>query len=117
MYSFPKDVDLSLLNGSTLEMICFNINQISLHFEKRASVIVESSLRYTQPGKTAQMLSPPVRQADIMQLIGRRIEHAASTATNSLLLSFGDAGQIECVASPDGYESYHLSFDGKTITV
>lgn len=41
MNKFPIDVDINVLDDHTLEMICFNANQIYFHFDGHISIIAD----------------------------------------------------------------------------
>ncbi len=64
----------------TLEMVCFNRNQIYLHFDNELTITIESSYIYK---KNAQEKSAPINlpvlQSELMGLAEHKITETASS--------------------------------------
>jgi hypothetical protein len=117
MYGLPKDFDGSSLIGRTLEMVCFNLNQISLHFGDHVMITVEGALTYQSVSGVVQKLSPPVVETNIMQLVGRELVRVVGSPGGTLSLTFDNGHIVECLDTSADYESYRISFGGQMIIV
>lgn len=98
-------------------MVCFNINQIYLHFDNHVTVTVESELDYKPASGAMQKLSPPVVETNMMQLVGRKVMRIAASPNGTLSLTFDNGHVVECLDVSANYESYQISFNGQTIIV
>jgi len=68
MYGLPKSFDASVFVGKTLEMLCFNVSQICLHFDNHTKITIEGTLTYQTTANTGliQKISPPVLSTNLM---------------------------------------------------
>jgi hypothetical protein len=118
MYGLPKDFDAPSLIGLTLEMVCFNISQIYLHFDHHVMITVEGTLTYqSKLNGNVQKLSPPVVETNLMQLVGHKVTHAVGTPDGTLSLTFDNGHVVECLDDSPDYESYQIAIGGKTVVV
>ena len=71
MFGLPENFDGTFFVGRTLEMICFNINQVFFHFDDHITVRVEGSFAYERgPSESeASPLHPPVPTSNLMELL------------------------------------------------
>jgi hypothetical protein len=119
MYGLPKDFDASSFIGRTLEMVCFNLNQIYLHFDDHVMITIEGDLIYqTTPEKSSrQKISPPVFSTNLMELLEHKVTNASARLDGTLSLTFDNGCIVTCLDSSPNYESYRISFGDKTIIV
>src|SRR6187200_144915 len=59
MKKIPEDFDANIFVGRTLEMICFNANQIYFHFDHHLFITAETSFTFN---KHKPRLRPPYRR-------------------------------------------------------
>jgi hypothetical protein len=109
MYGLPKDFNAERLVGRTLEMICFNENQIYFHFDEKLTIQVESSLGYQQlPTQEPEIIEVPALQSSLMQLLGHSTTNAFGDNKGTLTLEFEDGQILQCLDDTPMYESYHI---------
>ena len=118
MYGFPKNFDPDVFIGLTLEMICFNFNQIYLHFDKQTSITIEATLTYQMAdGKEPLEISPPVLSSNLMGLLEHKVISATSQSDGTLSLTFDNGHIVKCLDPEPNYESYKISLGTTTIIV
>ena len=99
-------------------MVCFNANQIYLHFDNHVTITVEGTLTYQSASNgVVQKLSPPVSETNLMQLVGHKLEQITGKSNGTLSLAFDDNSIVECLDTSPDYESYQLSFEGRLIVI
>ncbi len=109
MYGLPNDFNSERLVGRTLEMICFNENQIYFHFDEKLTIQVGSSLRYQQgPRQAPETIEVPVLQSNLMQLLGRSTKKAFGDTKGTLTLEFEDGQILQILDDTPLYESYQI---------
>ena len=93
MYGLPSDFDAKVFVERTLEQICFNQNQIALHFDDNVSIIVESAFSHdgNQPLSETRVVEVPVSHSDLMQLVGFSVSEASGDKDGTLTLVFDNA--------------------------
>jgi hypothetical protein len=71
MFGLPENFDGTFFVGRTLEMICFNINQIYFHFDDHITVQIEGPFTYQRGPleSEASLLHPPVPTSNLMELL------------------------------------------------
>jgi hypothetical protein len=95
--------------GRTLEMICFNQNQINFHFDEKLTIQVGTSLRYQQQlTQEPEIIEVPALQSSLMQLLGHSTIKAIGDNTGTLTLEFEDGQILECLDDTPLYESYQI---------
>lgn len=119
MYGLPENFDGSFLIGRTLEMICFNANQIYLHFDGQVTITIEGSFSHqrAQSGSDTQVLSVPVSESDLMQLLEHKITGVSGEKDGTLTLVFDDGQILKCYDQLPNYESYQIRHGEKVIIV
>ena len=109
MFGLPKDFNAEPLVGRTLEMICFNENQIYFDFDEKLTIQVQSSLRYQQrPAQEPEIIEVPALQSNLMQLLGHTTTKAFGDDKGTLTLEFEDGQILQCLDDTPRYESYHI---------
>jgi hypothetical protein len=119
MYGLPTNFDGKFLVGLTLEQICFNQNQVALHFDNDVSIVVESAFSHEgyQSASPAQPLDVPVASSDLMQLLGCSISNASGDKAGTLTLVFDNGHALKCFDTAREYESYRIEHGGKVVIV
>jgi hypothetical protein len=113
MYGLPKDFDGSFLVGRTLEMVCFNQNQVYLHFDSDITITIESAFSY----KTEQVIDVPVQESNLMEMLGSTVSVAQGDANGTLSLLFNNGEALKVYDTTKQYESYTIAYGGKVIIV
>ena len=106
MYKLPYNFDGSFLIGRILEQVCFNLNQICLHFDNNVSIVVESSFsyQYLDCEQNCQLIDVPVLKSDIMQLLGEQVSHVSGDEKGTLSLIFDNGHIFRCYDTSTQYE-------------
>ena len=118
MHALPQEFDCGFLVGRRLEQICFNENQISLHFNADASITIEAGYSY-QVGDlpvSAPISSVPASHSNLMELLGQTISRVEATSDGTLALVFENGHELRCFDNPH-YESYRIRDGARTIIV
>jgi hypothetical protein len=107
-----KDEDLTFIVGRTLEQVCFGQFQISLRFNDEVTVDVESSIMV---GGTEVTTSTSAR---LLAFLGGIVAAVSVVGEGDLDLSFeGRRERLLIRDSNRDYESYSITFPGRTIVV
>lgn len=118
MYRLPKNFDGNRLVGHCLEQICFNENQVCLHFDGMLSIVVESKLSYRDTPKSIdQVIEIPVRHSDLMLLLGQSILNCYGDDDGTLSMEFGNGSTLKCLDTSNQYESYRIINGNEDIIV
>jgi Family of unknown function (DUF6188) len=119
MYGLPEDFDGSFLIGRALEMICFNANQIYLHFDGQVTITIEGSFSHqrAQYESNTQILSVPVSESDLMQLLEHKISAVSGDKDGTLKLVFDHDQILRCYDQLPNYESYQIRHGDTVIIV
>ena len=113
MYGLPKDFDGGFLEGRTLEMVCFNQNQVYLHFGAEITIAIESAFSY----RNAQLVSLPVHESDLMGLLGASVSGVRGEENGTLVLLFDNGQALKVYDTSEQYESYTITHGSKVIVV
>lgn len=118
MYGLPSDFDASFFVGVTLEMICFNANQISLQFDKKVVLTIEGRYLHKKGAadQPAQIVSLPVSKSDLMLLLERSVSLASGAEDGTLTLVFDNRHSLTCFDDAQ-YESYRIKIGEQEIIV
>ena len=113
MYGLPKDFNGSFLVERTLEMVCFNQNQVYLHFDTNITIAIEGAFSY----KTDQVINVPVQNSNLMELLGSSVLVAQGDENGTLSLNFDNGQTLKVYDMTKQYESYTISYGDKVIIV
>ena len=118
MYKLPESFDGKFLVGRVFEQVCFNQNQIYLHFDSDVHIIIESSFshQYSEFEKDYKVINVPVLESDIMQLLGSSILKVCGDKEGTLCLFFDNGHILRCYDNSTQYESYQIQH-GKTLII
>ena len=119
MYTFPTEFDANALVGRTLEMICFNANQIYFHFGQRDVICAESAFRFGRSGSGSKLTDVPVpsQESDLMKTIEHRIVAASVSDGHILTLHFDEGSVLEFRDVWGTYESYSVTLGGRQFRI
>jgi hypothetical protein len=118
MYKFPEDFNINVFLGQTLEMICFNANQIYLHFCDEKSVCIECDFEYFKSDYQiyADLINIPVFTSDLMQLLECKI--TAVSIEDEAILNFKFDNNQRLRLLPDKqYEGFKIKVKGREIII
>ena len=108
MYGLPEDFSCEFFVGSTLEMLCFNANQIYLHFEKQTRVCVEATYSLAPSGNDPKVFDVPNVNTDLFKLIEHSITSASGTRDGTLTLVFDNDLVFRRYDSEGNFECYNI---------
>src|SRR2546430_1956782 len=117
MYGLPSEFDGQFFIGRELEQICFNANQISLHFDGQVAITIEGG--YSCGIATTPIGTPthaPTLHPNIRNLVGHVVARVESAHDGTLSLLFDNGGRVTCFDDPQ-YESYRIRNRDKVIIV
>lgn len=119
MYGLPSDFDVKFMVGRTLEQVCFNENQIALHFDDDLSIILESAFSHerSQSSSDSGVVEVPVTCSDLMELLGFSIARSSGDKDGTLTLEFDNGHILRCFDNSREYESYKIEYRGNLIVV
>jgi hypothetical protein len=113
MHGLPKDFDGTFFIGRTLEMVCFNENQVYLHFDAKLTITIESAFAY----KDELLVKVPVHDSNLMELLGSSVLTWQGDKDGTLSLTFERGRTLKVYDTTKQYESYTISYEGKVIIV
>ncbi len=118
MYGLPEDFDGSFLVGHRLEMICFNSNQLYLHFDGQLTIKIEGEFSYDSGlgDSEAKPIHPPITESKLMHLLEHSISQAAGNEVGTLTIMFDNGHILKCFESFD-YESYEIKHGADRLIV
>ena len=119
MYGLPRDVDLSFVVGKTVELVSFSQNTVFLAFDGDVSLTITSSFEFYRRAddEEATVQTVPVKQSDLMHLLGRQVEGAAGVVDGTLTLKFCGGARLRCFDDSANYESYRIAHGDHEIVV
>jgi len=110
MKQIPADLDLDLLQGRQVEMVCFAAYSVDLHLDAGMTIHVEG--RYLHHGQsdsdTASEIELPVAYSALPRLISSEILSAQADASANLTLRFSNGDLLRLLISDGPYESYQI---------
>lgn len=116
MYSIPEDVNENFLEGAIVEMICFNISQIYIHFDNNVQIIIEGQYSLNAAGNESTFDVYPVTSDNrLLQLINKKVLRVQiGNARKNFLIKFEAEKTLEVVNS-DYYESCTIKIGDRVI--
>jgi hypothetical protein len=119
MYKFPDDFDGRAFVGRTLEMICFNANQVYLHFDKKVSICAESSFLLSKHSSDEDrvIVSIPLKNSEMVELLDHSVTEIAISDRRNLTLRFDHGQSLSFVDQSELYESFRFVIGDTTIIV
>ena len=117
MREWPSDLDVkTVFVEKELEMICFALSSIYLHFPDKLLLTVMSDFVYSSSQITEE-ISFPIRSTYLISSIGSKIIKAELIDKKDLCLWFEDGAKIEINGSTRMYECYSVNFKGREFYV
>ena len=117
MYGLPHDFDASVFVGRELESVCFAANSIELSFDQDVSITLQGTFRFRPSTEDdEETCAVPVERSNLMRLVGRVIDRAASAPDGTLILFAGEA-TLTCVDDSPEYESYQIRLGDREVVV
>ncbi|CAK0782032.1 conserved hypothetical protein [Gammaproteobacteria bacterium] len=118
MYGLPGNFDPSVFVGAELLQISFTFNQLMLNFSSDLSIAIESSLLFRRADTAREIIiNTPVRESDLMILIGDHIVRADYEPNGTLYLYFSTGNEISIFDDCSIYESYQIKIKDKIIII
>jgi hypothetical protein len=117
MKKIPEDFDANIFVGRTLEMICFNANQIYFHFDHHLFITAETSFTFNKQGETIEVAVPAL-QSGLMQLLEHHVSKVSLEEQHILILVFDNEHELRFADNAPGlYESYRITIGDRTIII
>jgi hypothetical protein len=107
MYDLKTQFDVQRFVGKTLEQVCFAKFQFELFFSHSISIQIEGQNFEESSSNQALMLIGALQYS---------VTEARVILENDFSLTF-ENGCTLLVHAEDNYESYHITADGKTVTI
>jgi len=99
-------------------MVCFNVNQIYLHFSADCKIVIEGEYTHKKSKSDSKIVSTiPARTSELMQLLQHRIVEASCVKGETLVLGFDNGHILEFAGGDPNFESYRIEIEGKVIVV
>ena len=118
MYGLPKEFDGKFLVGRTLEMVCFNQNQVYLHFDAKVTITVESAFSHQGArGEAIRLIELPVEVSDLMVLLESSVSDVEGSKDGTLSLFFDNGHILRIYDDSPQYESYKIENGDAVIIV
>jgi len=119
MYGLPSDFEASQLVGCVLEYVLFSENNVVFYFSDYVYVKVESSFAYSSCREVLDIdpIRVPVRESNVMQLLGGAIESAHASAEGTLVIRFAGGRCLAFFDDSKEYECYVIGMGEKEIIV
>jgi hypothetical protein len=118
MYGLPKDFDPQYFVARALKMLCFNANQIYLHFDERVTITLEGKYSLSgEAGDPIEIRDVPNSESRLFALIEKRVVSAGVEGGSTLVLAFETGAVFRCYDDSSQYESYQLSRGDDVIIV
>lgn len=109
VYGLPADFDYSIFVGRTVEQVCFMENMVSLAFDERVHINIESSYSLQPSEHDAEVVVDiPPQESNLMQLAGQVVDSAHAEGRGTLILRFQGGHVFKCFDDQPMYESYHI---------
>lgn len=118
MYSIPNDITNTFLNNDAVKMICYNINQIYIHFESSISIAIEGQFILTKDGVEHLFDVYPVSfDHGLLALLENKVRSVnISNSRKNLEIEF-ENGAVLIILGSDDYESYTIKIDDRAIII
>ena len=118
MYGLSKETDLTFLQGRKLELICFAIYQVNLHFDSNVLITIEGAFEHHVQGEAlAESGQFPLSTSRLMRLLEQHVREFQSKQDGTLTLEFSNEDKLVIHGDNGPYESYHIIHGGQVIHV
>lgn len=108
MYGLKKNIDLSFLIGREVIQVAIGMFQVQFHFDKEATISVESEFEYVSNGNPSRW-SPgaPAAAAPALRLMGSAIQDVKGAEDGTHSVTFLNGDRL-IVKDNKQYESYTI---------
>jgi hypothetical protein len=113
MHGLPDDFSCAFFVGKTLEMLCFNANQVYLHFGQRTHIAVEGTYSVSCSGQEIRRFRVPAVNLDLFKLIENKVTSASGARDGTLTLTFANGMVFCCYDDEAAFECYTIRHDGQ----
>ena len=113
MHGVPADLDLTFLQGATLEQVCIGAYQFWFHFDPVGTIAVEGEweLRDAAGNLMDRFIDQNVTDRgpfEIHRLLGRQVVATEVAAPTSIALRFDNGLELRIFDSSPQYESFSI---------
>ena len=110
MHGLPKGFTGDFFVGQSLEMCCFNENQMYLHFGNDISIVVESSFLHRGEAESEDRIVeiPLLSSGNLLRLLGKQVKAVSTSDDGTLCLDFDNGDAFMCFDDQPTYESYQI---------
>jgi hypothetical protein len=120
MFGLSKNIDVSFFVGCEMRQISFDLHQLTFGFTNNITLSVEGLIKLSHKSAPEESRWKPGNVETISEfgkLLGSSIIQCQPHEDGSLTLVFNNGFVIIVFDSNDKYESYQISYSGKTIVV
>jgi hypothetical protein len=115
MKGLPTNVDLEPLFRARVIQLCFGENEVQVHFDKGARVVVESEMLYRTAASTETRISKYAAAATVLcRMPGQQVVTANREADGGLSLRFDGGDELHVLNDSVQCESFQIHIAGKT---
>lgn len=118
MHGLDTKIDLSFLKGREVIQVAIGIHDVQFVFDKDVRISITGSFRYvSREGSSEWQPGAPEAAAPAIRLLGATVErvYGRKDGTLDLELSTGDC--LTILDNSKEYESYTITYPGRTIVV
>ena len=119
MYKIPEDIDTTFLLGEEVIMVCFNLNQVYIHFESNIQVAIEGEYSIVAADGKESLFEvyPVISDNGLLRLLGRKVKQVKICEFRTdLSIQFDNDTVINLIGS-DSYECYSIKINERWIIV
>ena|ERR1700744_4257968 len=118
MYKLPDDITNIFLKDDVVKMICFNINQIYIHFESSIYITIDSRYILTQKGIDRPLdVYPVISDSGLLSLLEKKVKRISiSDLRHDINIYFEDNLSIKLMGNLN-YESYSITIKDRRIII
>jgi len=119
MYKLPEDINDDFLQGEVVKMVCFNLNQIYIHFQSSIQICIEGqySLVNRKGEKIYFDVHPVLNDNGLLQILEKEVKGVEiSKSRTDFSIQFQDGVLLEIIGNCL-YESYSIKLNERTIIV
>jgi hypothetical protein len=119
MKRIPTDLDLEVLVGRQVEMVCFVAHSVSLHLDAHIVIRVEGPYTHRRHGDadTSEPVEFPVSHSNLPCLISNEIVGVRADEVANLTLRFSNGDTLRLLISDGPYESYQIKIADRMVVV
>lgn len=119
MYKIPEDITNDFLRGKIVKMICFNLNQIYIHFDSLIQITIEGQYSLVNEKREECFFDvyPITSGTEILLLLEKEVVNIKiNKSRTDLSIQFENDTVLNIIGN-DSYESYVIKISDRVIIV